>query len=301
MRDTRPNNKRTLQSGQGLYWHTPDRSPAPATAKQLDTARGPPRPPRPPRLPASARVSPLLVFLWGRGSSRKVRLSPRRWPASRPRPPRFSSRLPPISEGQLQIPAVPVSLPPPVPFAPFLGGFGRPAISRGREQRRACGRGGPQSKLLRPEGGGGAVPGARLSGNTVLLLLSTWGRLSPGRAGRARRPGRGCGTQRCPVPPPREAAGARVGGGAAEGAYARSDRRERSKQTNQLTNERVFKTFHPLLFGRCGKPLCGEASDFRGNSPSVGAVNISTDAWLVRNQLGSSAVSAAAAAAAAGY
>lgn len=161
MRDTRPNNKRTLQSGRGLYWHTPERSPASATAKQLDKARGSRSPlaclqapesvprPRPPLHP-----HPLPLFLGSGAAARKPGSIPDglghltsvlvchrfqkgdRGPAD-PRRVHLSATT---------CPACPLRRQP---------GWGA-RLDRRHEH--------PPGKLLRPGGSGGAVPGARPSG-----------------------------------------------------------------------------------------------------------------------------------------
>lgn len=89
MRDTRPNNKRTLQSGQGLYG-----------TRQTATR------PRPAPLPP--RVFPLPVFLGAGAASGK--------PSSVPAVARRSARSPPNSGGR--IPAVPASPGPAGPSCP---------------------------------------------------------------------------------------------------------------------------------------------------------------------------------------
>lgn len=235
MRDTRPNNKRTLQSGQGLYWHTPDRSPAPATAKQLDTA------PAPAPLACKCPKLPLARLFVGPGQQQESQAPsppPARQPASATSLQRSFAADFGRATADPRRARLPATTRPCLPPSP-VGLGASPLAGVGNSAGPAAGAA-PKASCCAPEAAAGPfrVPACRAS--TVLLLLSTWGQLSPGRAGHARRPGRGCGAQRCPVPPPREAAGERMGGGAVKGAHTRSYRGERSKQTNKLTNKRVF-------------------------------------------------------------
>lgn len=183
MRDTRPNNKRTLQSGQGLYG-TRQTATRPRPGGQTRPAA-----PLPPRLPAGARTVPLPMFLgagaaWGKPSSVPA-VDPGHLAGALGR---HRIRKGDRAHVDPRHAGVPCHHPPsPTPSAVGSG-------SRGQEWGRACGTGAPELGAAPREPP--RVPACRA--NTVLLLVSSRVRPPPGRAAPARRPAAAAGHRAAP-------------------------------------------------------------------------------------------------------